>query len=323
MAKPRILLTRRWPAEVQDALNERFDADFNPDDVPLSADALRKALQEYDALLPTVTDRIDANIINVDGLRTKIIANYGVGFSNIDTDAARERGITVTNTPDVLTDCTADIAMTLILMSARRIREAEQEVRTGNWAGWRPTHMIGTKVYGGTLGIIGFGRIGQAVARRARFGFDMKVLAYNTRPVPADVLSELGAQQIPSIDELLPKCDFVSLHCPGGKANRHLMDAHRLKKMRSDAYLINTARGEIVDESALAEALRDGTIRGAGLDVYEHEPKINDKLMAADNIVLLPHVGSATAPTRDAMGFRVMDNLLDFFGEETPRDKVA
>lgn len=323
MTRPRILVTRRWPAAVETKMAEVFDLVLNTSDVPLSEADLRDAMGQYDAILPTVTDRLPAAVFDGSSTRTRILANYGVGFAHIDTEAAKSHGITVTNTPDVLSECTADIAMTLMLMVARRAGEGERELRDGRWTGWRPTHLIGTKVSGATLGIIGFGRIGQAMAQRAHFGFGMKIIVQNRSAVPADVLARYNAVQVPTVEDLLPECDFVSLHCPGGKANRHLINGRRLELMRPDAFLINTARGEVVDEQALAQALWFGTIGGAGLDVFEREPQIPVELMGADNLVMLPHLGSATRETREAMGFRVFDNLSDFFGGRAPRDRVA
>ncbi len=323
MAKPRVLVTRRWPQAVEAKMAQVFDLTLNRADKPLSVTELKEALGQYDAVLPTVTDRLPAAVFDRAGSRTRILANYGVGFAHIDTEAAKASAITVTNTPDVLSECTADIAMTLMLMVARRASEGERELREGRWTGWRPTHLIGTKVSGATLGIIGFGRIGQAMAQRAHFGFGMKILVQNRTPVPAEILARYNAVQVPTIEELLPQCDFVSLHCPGGAANRHLINSRRLDLMRPGAFLINTARGEVVDEHALAQALWFGTIGGAGLDVFEREPQIPDELLGSDNLVLLPHLGSATRETREAMGFRVLDNLTDFFEGRQPRDRVA
>lgn len=322
MAKPRILVTRAWPAAVEARLSDRFDCTFNRADRPLAADEMREAMGRYDAILPTVTDRLPA--ATFDGAaRVKILANYGVGFAHIDTETARSRQIVVTNTPDVLSDCTADLAMTLLLMVARRAGEGERELREGRWTGWRPTHLIGSKVSGATLGIIGFGRIGQAMAQRAHFGFGMKVLVQNRSAVAPEILARYAAEQVASVEDLLPRCDFVSLHCPGGAANRHLINAGRLDLMRPSAFLINTARGEVVDELALARALWFNTIGGAGLDVFEREPAIPQELRDADNLVMLPHLGSATRETREAMGMRVYENLTDFFDGKTPRDRVA
>ena len=323
MAKPRVLVTRAWPKAVEAKMAEAFDLTLNRDDRPLAPADLRSAMAEYDAVLPTVTDRLPALVFDLPKARTKILANYGVGFAHIDTEAAKSHGIAVTNTPDVLSECTADIAMTLMLMVARRAGEGEREVREGRWTGWRPTHLIGTKVSGATLGIIGFGRIGQAMAQRAHHGFGMNILVQNRSAVAPEVLARYNAVQVPTVEDLLPQCDFVSLHCPGGASNRHLIDARRLDLMKPDAYLINTARGEVVDEYALAQALWFGTIGGAGLDVFEREPAIPNELLAAENLVMLPHLGSATRETREAMGFRVFENLQDFFEGREPRDKVA
>lgn len=323
MSLPRVLLTRRWPAAVEARLAESFDLVRNPTDRPMDTEAFRAAFREFDAVLPTVTDRLVPAAFEVEAPRTRILANYGVGYSHIDTGAARRLGIVVTNTPDVLSECTADLAMTLMLMVARRAGEGEREVRSGRWTGWRPTHMVGAKVSGRVLGIVGFGRIGQAMAQRAHHGFGMKVLVFNRSPVAGEVLARFGAEQVASLDALLPACDFVSLHCPGGAANRHLIDARRLDLMKPDAFLINTARGEVVDEYALAQALAFGSIGGAALDVFEREPTIPEALLGCDNLVLLPHLGSATKETREGMGFRVVENLADFFAGRAPRDRVA
>lgn len=321
--KPKVLVSRRWPAAVEARLADRFDAVFNDADRALKPNEFRDALSEFDAVLPTVTDNLGAASLDVAAPRTRILANFGVGFSHIDIDRARARGIRVTNTPDVLSECTADLALTLMMMTARRAAEGERQVRAREWEGWRPTHMLGTKVSGKTLGIIGFGRIGQEVAKRAHFGFGMNIVVHNRSEVPASVLAQTGARQARDIHEVLPEADFVSLHCPGGGANRHLIDARRLSLMKPDAFLINTARGEVVDEHALIQALWFETIGGAGLDVYDGEPHIADGLFACPNAVLLPHLGSATKETREAMGFRVVENLVDFFEGKEPRDLVA
>ena len=267
MTQPRVLVTRRWPDAVEAAIADRFDAIFNESDRPLSNDDFKLAFKEVDAILPTVTDRIGASLFEAADTRTRILANYGVGFNHIDVDAAKGRGMVVTNTPDVLSECTADLAMTLMLMAARRVSEGEREVRDGEWSGWRPTHLLGTKISGKTLGLVGFGRIGREVARRAHHGFGMTVKVFNRSTVDPAVLRAFGAEQVASLEGLLPQCDFVSLHCQGGADNRHLIDARRLNQMKPTAYLINTARGEVVDEQALAQALWFETIAGAGLDV--------------------------------------------------------
>lgn len=321
--KPRVLVTRRWPQTVEQRMAQVFDLTLNPSDKPMSASDLQAAMGAFDAILPTVTDCLPGAVFDHPSMRTRILANYGVGFAHIDIEAAKSRNIAVTNTPDVLSECTADIAMTLMLMVARRAGEGERELRAGQWSGWRPTHLIGTKVSGATLGIVGFGRIGQAMAQRAHFGFGMKILVQNRSAVPEQVLAHYGAVQVTSLEHLLPQCDFVSLHCPGGVANRHLINSRMFDLMRLGAFLINTARGEVVDEHALAQALSSGTIGGAGLDVFEREPSVSEALLGADNLVMLPHLGSATRETREAMGFRVLENLSDFFDGKTPRDRVA
>lgn len=323
MNKPRIFVTRRWPEAVEAKLQELFNPTFNNEDKPLGESDFRTALMEYDAILPTVTDKFSEAVFAAKQPRARIIGNYGVGFSHIDTDGAKSHGIVVTNTPDVLSECTADIAITLMLMVARRAGEGERELRSGAWAGWRPTHLVGQKISGKTLGIIGFGRIGREMARRAHFGFGMKIIVQNRSQISTDILHEFSATQVGSVDELLQQSDFVSLHCPGGDANRHLINAENLQKMKSSAYVINTARGEVVDEDALAIALKNGTIAGAGLDVFDGEPVIRGALLECENAVLLPHLGSATRETREAMGFRVIDNLNAFFAGKEPADRVA
>lgn len=322
MAKPSVLVTRRWPAAVEAQLAKTYNATFNTLDVPLATDEMRDAIKRFDAVLPTVTDKLGAEVFDVGKPQAKIIGNYGVGYSHICEAAARSSGMTVTNTPDVLSECTADIAMTLLLMVARRAGEGEREVREGRWTGWRPTHLVGTKVSGKTLGIIGYGRIGQEMAKRAHHGFGMKILVQNRSRVAPDILAKCDATQVESVDDLLPQCDFVSLHCPGGATNRHLINSRRLDLMKEDAFLINTARGEVIDEWALTQALMFDTIGGAALDVFDGEPRIAPDLMECDNLVMLPHLGSATRESREAMGFRVLDNLDDFFAGRDPRDRV-
>ena len=322
MTKPSVLVTRRWPAAVEAQLARDYDVTLNINDQPLTPADFREAVGKFDAVLPTVTDKIGPEALDVAKPMTKIIGNYGVGYSHICESAARDLGLTVTNTPDVLSECTADIAMTLMLMVARRAGEGERELRAGGWTGWRPTHLIGTKVSGKTLGIIGFGRIGQELAKRAHYGFGMKIIVQNRSSVDPTLLAKFDATQVNTVEELLPQCDFVSLHCPGGDANRHLINARRLDLMKEDAFLINTARGEVVDEHALTHALMFDTIGGAGLDVFDGEPKINANLIQCDNLVMLPHMGSATREAREAMGFRVLENLGDFFAGREPRDRV-
>ena len=322
-AKPRVVVTRKIPSAVEQELSGLFDVQLNRDDKPLGPDGLMQALRSADALLPTVTDKLTAEVLAADPLRARIIANFGVGFNNIDVNAAKTRGITVTNTPDVLTDDTADIGILLLLTVARRAGEGERHVRAGAWTGWRPTHMLGTKVGGKTLGLIGMGRIAKAVAQRAHHGFGMRVIFHDPYPPTPEVARSLGAEPRDSLEAVLREADFVSLHCPATPETRHLMNAERLGQMRPTAFLINTARGDVVDEAALIAALKARTIAGAGLDVFEREPAVGPELLAMENVVLLPHLGSATAETRVAMGRRALENLQLFFAGQPVRDRVV
>lgn len=323
MTKPKVIVTRKWPAPVEDRLKALYDVQLNETDIPMTADALKAALQTADALLPTVTDPITADILSVPNKRAKIIGNFGVGYNNIDIEVAKREGLVVTNTPHVLTDCTADIAMLLLLMSARRASEGDRLVRNGEWKGWGPTHMMGQKVTGKTLGLIGFGRIAQAMAKKAHHGFGMKIICYAPRAPATDILKEYQAIYYPTVEDVLAQSDFVSLHCPGGATTKHLINEQRLKLMRPLAHLINTARGDVVDSKALIRALKERWIAGAGLDVYEGEPNVDPGFLELDNVALLPHLGSATEETRVAMGNRVLDNLAAFFAGQTPGDRVA
>ena len=323
MSQPKVVVTRRWPDVVEQKLCELFDAELNADDLPMTAEDLTDALRSADALLPTVTDAINADVLSAEPLRAAIVASYGVGFNHIDLDAAAKRGLTVTNTPEVLTDCTADLAITLMLMVARRTGEGDRLVRADAWTGWRPTHMMGAKMTGKILGLIGMGRIGKAVAARAHRGFGMDVLFHDPIPMSAEDAKALGATPCPSLEDLLRRSDFVSLHCPGGEATHHLINADRLALMKPSAFLINTARGGLIDETALVAALNSSAIAGAGLDVYEAEPRVSPALRSMENVVLLPHLGSASLETRVAMGMRVVDNLVAFFDGQTPHDKLV
>lgn len=318
MTRPKVIVTRRWPLEVEERLGRQFDVRLNETDRPYNRSELRAAMQEADAVLPTVSDRLGAELF-ADGVQAKILGNFGVGYNHIDVAAARTAGIVVTNTPAVLTDATADLAMTLLLMCARRAREGERELRSGKWTGWRPTHLCGTQVSGKTVGIIGMGRIGQAMARRCHYGFGMDVVFYDSQPV-AD--PGMPARQLGTVDDVLASADFVSLHCPGGGENHYLINSRRLGIMKKSAFLINTARGDVIDERALINALDDGRIAGAGLDVFESEPVVPRSLTERDDVVLLPHLGSATNETRVAMGMRVIDNLTAFFEGRIPPDAV-
>ncbi|ETX14919.1 2-hydroxyacid dehydrogenase [Roseivivax halodurans JCM 10272] len=318
MAKPKVLVTRTWPEAVEARLSRDYDVTLNADDTPMSADEIGAALGEYDAVCPTVSDKLPARCFE-DGLRAKILGNFGVGVNHIDLEAARGAGLTVTNTPGVLTDCTADLALTLMLMLARRAGEGERELRAGNWTGWRPTHMIGRKLSGRVLGIVGMGRIGIATVRRAQAGFGMKVVYYNRSEPGADAMAGLDAQRLETVEAVMEAADVVSLHIPGGGANRHMIGADQLKLLGPDGLLVNTARGDVVDEAALVAALEAGEIGGAGLDVYEAEPQVPKALMTRQDVVLLPHLGSATRETREAMGHMVADNLDAFFaGRDVP-----
>ena len=323
MAKPRIIVTRRWHPEVEQVLVERFDTQLNEDDHPMSVAELQHALQNADAVLPTVCDKVSAEVLGTDNIRAKILGSNGVGFNHIDLDAARAAGLTVTNTPEVLTDCTADLAMALLLAVARRVGEGERHLRSGTWTGWRPTHMMGTSVTGKTLGLIGMGRIARAVAARAAHGFNMKIIFHDPFPPREEDIAGLNATPCASPQEVFQQADFVSLHCPGGKETYHLIGADAFKAMKPGAFLINTARGDVIDETALVTALENGEIAGAGLDVFEKEPAVTPGLLQMENVVLLPHLGSATQETRKAMGMRVVENIEAFFAGETPRDKLV
>lgn len=323
MSRARVVLTRRWPAAVEDALRERYELVVNDDDRPFDAAALARALDEADAVCPTVTDTVDAAVIGGGARRARILANYGVGFNHIDIGQARRSGLVVTNTPGVLTDCTADLTLLLLLMVARRAGQGERLVRADAWTGWAPTQLLGTRVSGKTLGLIGFGRIARAVAARAHHGFGMRVVFYTPGAVDPAHAAALGATACNSLEDVLEAADFVSLHCPGGAATRHLVDAERLARMRPHACLVNTARGDVVDQAALVDALARGRIAGAALDVYEGEPRVPAALKTMDNVVLLPHLGSATLETRVAMGMRVVANLDAFFAGREPPDRIA
>lgn len=321
--RPRILQTRRWPEEVERRLAASYDVVVDAGDRALSHAELVAAMGEFDALCPTVSDRIDAAILSVGGARVRIVGNFGVGTDNIDLEAARRAGIAVSNTPGVLTEATADLAMLLMLSAARNGGRGERELREGRWSGWRPTHLLGRELSGKRLGLVGFGRIAQATARRARFGFGMAIQYFNRSAAGPAIEAELGARRFDDLDALLAESDVVSLHIPGGEATRNLIDARRLALMSPAAILVNTARGTVVDEAALAEALRRGGIAAAGLDVYEQEPRVHPGLLACENAVLLPHLGSATVETRCAMGHKVADNLDAFFAGRPLPDPVV
>jgi lactate dehydrogenase-like 2-hydroxyacid dehydrogenase len=318
----RVLVTRRWPEQVERALQDKFETVLNATDRPLGGAELAQAMAEFDVLCPTVSDRIDAAVIG-GGNRVRLIANYGVGFEHIDLAAAEANGVAVSNTPGVLTDATADIALTLLLMAARRAGEGERELREGRWSGWRPTHKVGAALTGKVLGLVGMGRIAIATARRAKHGFGMKIAYYGRHEVAAEVAAELEAEFFPSLHTLLRAADFVSLHVPGGAATANLIDAEAIAQMKPGSYLINTARGGVVDHAALADALDRGHLAGAGLDVYPHEPQVPAALLGLENVVLLPHLGSATAETRIAMGMKALANVEAFVNGEPLPDRIA
>ena len=324
MSKPKVILTRKWPDEAEKKAKELFDAVLNEDDHKMSIEELKEAMCNADALCPTVSDfQINSDVFGVENLKCKIVANFGVGYNNIDTNAAKEAGIVVTNTPDVLTDCTADIAMVLLLSVARRIGEGERLVRNKEWSGWCPTHMLSTKVTGKKLGVIGFGRIAQAVAQKAHFGFGMQISFYDPYPPSDEIVKKFSATKFNVLEDVLKDSDFVTLHCPGGGENTNLLNNDRFALMKNSAFLINTARGDVVDENALVQALKNNVIAGAGLDVYAKEPTVTEELLGMDNVVLIPHLGSATTETRVAMGLRSLENVKAFFDGKEPGDRVA
>ena len=319
--KPVVFLTRRLPESTETRMRELFDAHLRDHDTPLSHAELCAAVQSADVLVPTVTDRIDADVIAAAGDQLKLIASFGTGVDHIDLAAAKARGITVTNTPGVLTEDTADVAMALMLAVPRRIAEGNQVARSGEWTGWSPTGMLGHRINGKRLGIIGMGRIGTAVARRAR-GFGLSIHYHNRKPVHPETEAELEATYWDSLDQMLGRVDIVSVNCPHTPATNHLLTRELLSMMQPSAYLVNTSRGEVIDEAALANLLADRQIAGAGLDVYEDEPRITTALVSLPNVVLLPHIGSATIEGRLEMGDKVIINIQTFWDGHTPRDRV-
>ncbi|MGB2072525.1 MAG: 2-hydroxyacid dehydrogenase [Candidatus Puniceispirillaceae bacterium] len=319
--KPSIFVTRRWPADAEAALSQYFAPTFNLDDTPLSAAEMAAGFASHDAIAPTVSDKIGADIIaaGANG-KGRLIANFGVGVNHIDLGAAATASIAVSNTPGVLTDATADLALTLILMLSRRAGEGERELRAGEWQGWRPTHLMGRALQGKTLGIIGMGRIGKAVAQRAALGFGMKIVFYNRSQI-GDI-SAYSARQLDDVESVCQTADCLSLHCAASADTLNILNAERLAMMKPDAYVINTARGDVVDEAALVRALQNGSIGGAGLDVFQGEPDIHPDILTAPNTVLLPHLGSATIETRTAMGLKVVENARAFFAGQPLIDPV-
>jgi len=322
--KPLVVVTRRLPDVTETRMRELFEARLNVDDKPMTPDELVAAMREADVLVPTVTDRLDAALLERAGDQLKLIANFGNGVDNIDVGAALNRGITVTNTPGVLTEDTADMTMALVLAVARRIVAGAEFIPQGTWGGWSPTFMLGRRITGKRLGIVGMGRIGQAVARRAK-AFGLQIHYHNRRRLAPAVEEGLEATYWDSLDQMLARMDIVSVNCPHTPATYHLLSARRLKLMRKDAILINTARGEIIDEAALTRMLEEGELAGAGLDVFEQEPAVSPKLVKlakAGKVTLLPHMGSATTEGRIDMGEKVIINVKTFMDGHRPPDRV-
>ena len=319
--KPLVIVTRKLPDAVETRMMELFRTELNDSDRQMDREELFEAMGRADALVPTVTDRIDAECLEAAGPRLKLLASFGAGVDHIDLAAAHERGIAVTNTPGVLTGDTADMTMALILSVSRRLAEGERLVRTGGWVGWAPTALLGHRIYGKRLGIVGMGRIGAAVARRAR-GFGISIHYHNRRRTDPDIEAELEATYWDSLDQMLARMDIVSINCPRTPATYHLLSRRRLALMKPHAYIVNTSRGEVIDEPALVDALLSGKLAGAALDVFEREPAIDPKLRDLDNVVLLPHMGSATLEGRLEMGERVIVNIKAFVDGHQPPDRV-
>jgi glyoxylate reductase len=319
--KPKVVVTRKLPDAVETRMRELFDTELNLDDTPMSPEALGEAMARADVLAPTITDRIDAQIIARAGPRLKLIASFGAGVDHIDVQAAHARGITVTNTPGVLTEDTADLTMGLILASARRVVEGANIVQAGDFHGWTPTWMLGRRLWGKRLGIVGMGRIGQALAKRAR-AFGLAIHYHNRKPVSPRIAEDLEATYWESLDQMLARMDVVSVNCPHTPGTYHLLSARRLRLLQPHAIVVNTARGEIIDEAVLAGMLQKGELAGAGLDVYEHEPTVNPKLLKLPNVVLLPHMSSATIEGRMDMGEKVIINIRTWMDGHKPPDRV-
>lgn len=319
--KPKVIVTRKLPDLIETRMAELFNVQLNMADTPMSEADLIAAVKEAEVLVPTVTDQITAAVINAAGPQLKLIANFGAGTNHIDIKAASARKIPVTNTPGVLTDDTADLALSLLLAVPRRIFEGEKILREGNWTGWTPTFLMGRRVKGKRLGIVGMGRIGRAIAQRAR-AFNISVHYHNRRRLPADIEGELEATYWDDLDQMIGRMDFISINCPLTDDTHHLFNKARLEKMQSHAILINTARGEIIDEDALADCLASKGIAGAGLDVFEQEPEINPKLLGLDTVVLVPHMGSATVEGREAMGEKVVINIQSYMDGHRPPNRV-
>ncbi len=319
--KLRVIVTRKLPEPVETRLRELFEVELNLDDKPMSEAELADAIGRADVLVPTLNDEIDQRMLAKAGPDLKLIANYGAGFDHIDIETARRRGVLVTNTPGVLTEDTADMAMTLILAVPRRLKEGAAVIQAGEWNGWSPMSLTGRRITGKRLGILGMGRIGQAVARRAR-AFGLQIHYHNRRRLHADIEAPLEATWWESLDQMLARMDIVSVNCPHTPATFHLLNARRLKLMKPSAYVVNTSRGEVIDENALTRMLRAGELAGAGLDVFEHEPAVNPRLLGLSNVILLPHMSSATEEGRIEMGEKVIINIKTFADGHRPPDQV-
>ena len=319
--RPRIIVSRKLLPAVETRMAQLFDAQFNAADIAMTRDQLTSAMADCDVLVPTVTDHIDADLIAAAPPRLKLIANYGAGVNHIDVAAAKAKGIMVTNTPGVFTDDTADLTMALILSVPRRLGEGEKLMRSGEWSGWRPSGMLGHRIGGKTLGIVGFGRIGEAVAARAR-AFGMDVIYTKRKRLPHSIEEQLGVAFEPELDRLIARSDIISLHCPLTSETDRLINAARIAMMKPSAYLINSSRGELIDEAALIDALEHGRIAGAGLDVYTHEPAVDPRFLTLNNVALLPHLGSATFEGREASGERVIANIRMWADGHRPPDQV-
>ncbi|MBX7540575.1 2-hydroxyacid dehydrogenase [Qipengyuania sphaerica] len=319
--KPRVVVTRRLGPAVEERMGELFEVRTNASDMELTREQLIDAMQACDVLVPTVTDRIDAEMIDQAGEGLGLIANFGAGTEHIDLAAAASRKIIVTNTPGVFTDDTADLTMAGIIGVPRRIREGVQLIRSGEWTGWAPTAMLGRKLGGKTLGIIGMGRIGQAVAHRAR-AFGLEIAYHNRKRLPEAIERMFGATYVENLDDLVAQADILTLHCPASPGNHHLIDARRLGLMKEGASLINTARGDLVDYEALIEALESGHLAGAGLDVFPDEPNVDERLIRHPNVMTLPHIGSATREGREDSGMKVIANIRMWADGHRPPDQV-
>lgn len=319
--KPRVVVTRRLLPAVEARMAELFDAEFNPEDKALSREALIAAMQRADVLVPTLTDQLDGEMIAAAGERLGLIANFGAGIEHIDLAAARARKIIVTNTPGVFTDDTADMTMALIIAVSRRLAAGIRTLLSGQWAGWGPSSLLGHRLSGKTLAIVGLGRIGQAVAHRAR-AFGLAVTYHNRHRLPAAIETSLGVRYEADLDAMIARADILSLHCPSTAETRHILDAARIGAMKRDAYVINTSRGDLIEEAALIAALESGRIAGAGLDVFSHEPAVDPRLLALPNVVAIPHMGSATVEGREASGEKVIANIRFWADGHRPPDQV-